>query len=109
MLQLRKVTVLNLRTFFLGSANLDEPKTFLDVLVNAFETQAERLSDALSTGNDAKLTLKYMIKKLLSVSAETDVAGYSSPAVEVVEMRNEGVLCYSTLEENEEWDEVIIP
>lgn len=50
-----------------------------------------------------------MIKKLLSVSAETDVAGYSSPAVEVVEMRNEGVLCYSTLEENEEWDEVIIP
>lgn len=50
-----------------------------------------------------------MIKKLLSVSADTDVAAYSSPAVGVVEMRNEGVLCYSTFEENEEWDETLIP
>ena len=50
-----------------------------------------------------------MIKKLLSVSAVTDVTRYSSPAVEVVEMRNEGVLCYSTFDENEEWDETLIP
>ena len=43
------------------------------------------------------------------MSADTDVAAYSSPAVEVVEIRNEGVLCYSSFEENEEWDETLIP
>lgn len=58
MLNLGIVAILNFVAFRFRARYLYEAVTLLQELVNALETQAERLADRLSTGNDAKLALR---------------------------------------------------